>query len=121
MPFKNTKSYKKRFWNLTASWRALEKPIRGTVGNVERYSSACLPLHNYMCLTYNAHYSPAGFIYSKDKDENICPGEWRLVRSNQSRNLKKLQPVRGSRIRQDVLQITNNLENYLNSKGGSVP
>ena len=109
------------FGILTARWRIFQKPIRGTVANVERYILACLALHNYLRLTDNAHYSPVGFIDSEGKEGNICPGEWRLMRCNQSGNLQRLQPVRGSRVRQDVLQIRNNLKNYLNSEGGSVP
>ena len=42
------------------------------------------------------------------------------MRSNQNGNLQKLQLVRGSRVRQNVLQIKNNLKNYLNHEGGSV-
>ena len=68
------------FGILTARWRIFQKPIRGTVPNVERYMLACLALHNYLRLTYNAHYSPVGFIDSEDKEGNICPGEWRLMR-----------------------------------------
>ena len=109
------------FGILTARWRIFQKPIRGTVANVERYTLACLALHNYLRLTDNAHYSPVGFIDSEDKEGNICSGEWRLMRCNQSGNLRRLQPVRGSRVRQDVLQIRNNLKNYLNSEGASVP
>ena len=82
-------------------------PIRRTVANVERYKLACLVLHNYLRLTDNAHYSPVGFIDLEDKEGNICPGEWRLMRCNQSENLQRLQPVRGSCIRQDVFQIRN--------------
>ena len=47
---------------LTARWRIFQKPIRGTVANVERYALACLALHNYLRFTDNAHYSPVGFI-----------------------------------------------------------
>ena len=43
------------------------------------------------------------------------------MRCNQSVNLQRLQPASGSSIRQDVLQIRNNLKNYLNSEGCSIP
>lgn len=95
------------FGILTARWRIFQMPIRRTVANVERYKLACLVLHNYLRLTDNAHYSPVGFIDLEDKEGNICPGEWRLMRCNQSENLQRLQPVRGSCIRQDVFQIRN--------------
>ena len=43
------------------------------------------------------------------------------MRCNQNGNLQSLQHVKGSRIRQNVLQIRNNLKNYLNSEEGSAP
>ena len=57
------------FGILTARWRIFQKPIRGTVANVERCTLACLALHNYLCLTDNAHNSPVGFIDQKIKRE----------------------------------------------------
>ena len=50
--------------------------------NVEKYTMACLALHNYLRLTDNVHYSPAGFVDSEDKDGNILPGEWRLLKGD---------------------------------------
>ena len=109
------------FGILTARQRIFRKPIRGTVANVKRCTLAYPALHNYLHLTDNTHYLPVGFIDSEDKDGNICRGEWRQMRCNQSGNLQRLQPVKGSRIRQNILQIKNNLKNYLNSEGGNVP
>ena len=109
------------FGILTARWSIFQKPIRRTVVNVERYTLACLALHSYLRLTNTAHNSPVGFIDSEDKERSICPGEWRLMRCNQSVNLQRLQPVKGSSIRQDILQTRNNLKNYLISEGCSTP
>ena len=65
------------FGILSARFRILQKPIRASVENAEKYVLACLALHNYLRLTDNAHYTPAGFIDSEDKHGNFVPGEWR--------------------------------------------
>ena len=111
------------FGILSARWRIFEKPIRASVENVEKYTLACLALHNYLRLTDNAHYSPAGFVDSEDKDGNILPGEWRLLKGNDGNNsgLVDLPNVRGSRSRADALETRDTLKKYLNSEEGSVP
>ena len=78
-------------------------------------------MHNYLRLTDNAHYSPAGFMDSEDKDGNLLPGEWRLLKGNNANNMMDLPRVRGSRSRQDALEARNELKNFLNSDEGSVP
>ena len=111
------------FGILSALWRIFQKPIRGTVNNVEKYTLACLALHNYLRLTENAYYSPSGFIDSEDKDGNIIPGEWRQQRPNEEQcgGLRELRPVRGSRARNDAVLMRDQLKDYLNSEEGSVP
>ena len=59
------------FGILSARFRILQKPIRASVENAEKYVLACLALHNYLRLTDNAHYTPAGFIDSEDKHGNF--------------------------------------------------
>eukprot|EP00795_Rhopilema_esculentum_P005709 gene5709-10959_t len=111
------------FGILTARWRIFQKPIRGTVANAEKYTLACLALHNYLRLTENAYYSPSGFMDSEDKDGNIIPGEWRLQRCNETHfgGIDELRPVRGSRARTDAIEARDRLKKYLNSDEGSVP
>ena len=109
------------FGILSARWRIFQKPIRATVSNVEKYTLACLALHNYLRLTDNSHYSPAGFVDSEDKDGHLLPGEWRLSNSVDNGGLRDLPRVRGSRSRQDVLEVRNDLKEFLNSDEGSVP
>ena len=62
------------FGILSARFRILRKAIRASVENAEKYVLVCLALHNYLRLTDNAHYTPAGFIYSEDKHGNFVPG-----------------------------------------------
>lgn len=80
-------------------------------------------LHNYLRLTDNAHYSPASFLDSDYKDGNILPGEWRLLKGNDSSNngLIKLPRVRGSRSRQEALETRNSLKTFLCGEDGSLP
>ena len=111
------------FGILSARFRILQKPIRASVENVEKFVLACLALHNYLRLTDNAHYTPAGFIDSEDRDGNFIPGEWRSQNGNTSAwgNFQNINPVRGSRPRVDALNVRNQLKDYLNSDEGSVP
>jgi len=65
------------FGILTQRWRIFLKPIKATVKNVENYTLVCLTLHNYLRLTENARYTPAGLLDSEDRNGNIVPGDWR--------------------------------------------
>ena len=105
------------FGIMSARWRIFHKPIRATVGNAEKYTLACLALHNYLRLTDNACYTPAGFSDSEDKDGNYQPGEWRAYQSN---GLVNIPNVRGSRSRKDALETRDKLRDYLNSTNGSL-
>ena len=80
--------------------------------NVERYSLACLALHNYLQPTDNAHYTPSIFV----------PGEWMLLKGNYSNNngLVSLPHVRGSRSRQGALEARCELKTFLYSDEGSL-
>ena len=50
------------FGILSARWRIFHTPIRANIENIEKYVLACLCLHNYLQLTDNAFYCPAGFV-----------------------------------------------------------
>ena len=90
--------------------------------NVERYSLACLALHNYLQPTDNAHYTPSIFVDSEDKNGNLVPGEWMLLKGNYSNNngLVSLPHVRGSRSRQGALEARCELKTFLYSDEGSL-
>ena len=60
---------------MSARFPILQKPIRASVENVEKYVLACLALHNFLHLTDDAHYTPAGFIHLKDKHGSFVPGQ----------------------------------------------
>ena len=44
---KSRRCIENAFGILSAHWRIFQKPIRATVENVEKYTLACLVLHNY--------------------------------------------------------------------------
>ena len=70
----NAELLKMLFSFLTSHWRIFQKPIRATVSNVEKYTMACLVLHNYLRQRENAFYSPSGFIDSENDCGIIIPG-----------------------------------------------
>ena len=47
---------------LGAKWRIFRRAIRADVTLVEKIVQATICLHNYLCLTENANYTPAGFV-----------------------------------------------------------
>ena len=59
------------FGILAARWRIFYTPITGSVENVEKYTLACLALHNYLRLTDNATYCPFGFVDSFDSSGKL--------------------------------------------------
>ena len=76
-----------------------------------------------MRLTDNAHYTPSGLVDSEEKDGNFLPGEWILQKENCLNNnaLVDLPRVRGSQSRHGALETRNELIDFLNSGGGSLP
>ena len=107
---------------LSAYWRILHKSIKATNENVEKYTLGCLALHNYLRLPDNAHYTLSGFADLEDKDGNLLPGEWKLLKRNDSNNigLVSLPYARGSCSRQDAFEARNELKILLNSDEGSL-
>ena len=75
-----------------------------------------------MRLLDNAHYTLSGFADLEDKDGNLLPGEWRLLKRDDSNNigLISLPYVRGSCSRQDAFEARNELKIFPNSDEGSL-
>ena len=63
------------FGILSAKLRIFRKPIKANVDSVDKLTKATVCLHNYLRLTENATYTPAGFIDSEDSTGNILPGD----------------------------------------------
>ena len=75
-----------------------------------------------MRLSDNAHYTLSGFADLEDKGGNLLPGEWRLLKRNDSNNivLVSLPYVRGSYSWQDAFEARNELKIFPNSDEGSL-
>ena len=114
---------KNAFGFLTSCWRIFQKPIRVTASNVEKYTMACLALHNYLRQRENAFYSPSGFIDSENDCGIIIPGSQRsgIDGYRLGKALQNLRPVRSSRYCVDAISLRDCLKEYVNSEVRSVP
>ena len=112
--------YRECIWNPFTTLEDFFKPIKATVKHVESYTLACLALHNYLQLTKNAKYVPAGFVDSEDSDGNLILGDWRKDLNGEKSALRNLTPLHGSRPKQSALDIRDALKDHLNSEEGKV-
>ena len=64
---------------------------------VEKIVQATICLHNYLHLTENANYTPAGFLDCEDSSGNIVPGDWRSEVSSDEGGLRHLNQIGGNR------------------------
>ena len=110
-------------WNtlgiLVARWRIFYTPVKGSIGNIEKYTWACLVLHNYLRLTDNATYCPFVFVDSFDSSGKLKQGEWRALNVD-DRGLLPVSCVKGWRYRKGAIGMRNALIEYVNSEEGSV-
>ena len=65
------------FGIMSARWRILRRPIKAEISQVEGIVKAVTCLHNYLRLTDNAKYIPAGFV-----DNEYSSGNLRRVGGN---------------------------------------
>ena len=64
---------------LAARWRIFSTPTEASVVNAERYTMACIALHNYLRQTNNPSYCPNSFVDCEDSTGDIREGEWRKI------------------------------------------
>ena len=107
------------FGILSQRWRIFFKPIKATVKHLEIYTLARMALHNYLPLTTNAKYVPAGFVDSEDSNGNLILGDWRKDFNNNGA-FGNIAPYRGSRLKPTALDIRDALKDYVNSEEGSL-
>ena len=96
------------FGILAARWRIFHRPIRATVELVELYVFAALALHNYVCLTSNAMYTPSIHLGQWDK-RDIAQGFNNIIQ------------IRDNRNHLEVVQMRNEIKEYLTLEEGSLP
>ena len=79
---------------LSARWRIFRRPIKAKPETVDHIVKACICLHNYLRLTYNAQYVPIGFIDHETGIGDIIPGDWRKISMDDA---GAMQPIRVGR------------------------
>ena len=104
------------FGILTAKWRILRRAIKANVDLVDKIAKACVCLHNYLQLTDNARYIPAGFVDSEDSSGNIIPGNWRNA-TEADEGLRNLQRISSNRYTYEAGSSRSDFKDYLNNEG----
>ncbi|XP_067949581.1 putative nuclease HARBI1 [Watersipora subatra] len=105
------------FGIMSARWRIFRRPIRASIETVDKIVQACVCLHNYLNLTDNATYIPAGFVDSYDSTGNVVPGDWREVKQTALVNLDR---IAGPNYTTNAKLVREQFKNYLNSPEGSL-
>ena len=67
------------FGILRARFRIFRQPIKAAIETVEVIVLVACALHNYLRLTENAAYCPAGFVDCETRSGEIKHGKWRTV------------------------------------------
>lgn len=100
-------------------WQIFHKPIQGSAENVERYTLACLALHNYLRPIGNTMYTPDGFAALECSDGSKQEGEKRS--HSNAGCFESTNPVCGSHYFKDTLTIRDALKCFVNSENRSLP
>lgn len=109
------------FGILVSRWRIFSVPINATIENVISYVRGAMVLHNYLRMTDNLTYVPKGYVDSETADGSIRAGDWRnLVGENGYGALKRINNIRGSRYREDAVNMREAIKTYLTTETGSV-
>ena len=80
---------------------------------------AALTLRNCLRLTSNAMYTPIGLVDSESGDGSIHLGEWH--NRDIAQGFNNIRPIRGNRNRLEVVQMRDEIKEYLNSEEWSLP
>ena len=80
-------------------------------------------MHNYLRLTYNAQYVPAGFVDQEDGRRDVIPGDWRKLTVDDSGAMQSMRVGRAHiKYSFDANEVRNKFKAYfLMSRGGSIP
>ena len=100
-----------------ARWRIFSTPIQASVLNAERYTLACIALHNYLRQTNNPSYCPNSFVDCENSTGDIKEGKWKKIVAERNGALSNLPNVRGSRYENDAVNMRCCLMRHLNGEG----
>ena len=92
-------------------------PIEASVVNAERYTLTCIALRNCLRQTNNPPYCPNSFVDCKDSTGDIKKGEWRKIVTERNGALANLPNARGSRQKNDAVEMCCCLMRCLNGEG----
>ena len=92
-------------------------PIEASVVNAERYTLTCIALRNCLRQTNNPPYCPNSFVHCKDSTGDIKKGEWRKIVTERNGALANLPNARGSRQKNDAVEMCCCLMRCLNGEG----
>ena len=81
-----------------------------------KITKASVCFHNYLRLTENATYTPAGFFDSEDSTGNILPGDWR--NTGKDGGLNAVDRVGGNRYTFEASDARDAFKAYFNSADG---
>jgi len=109
------------FGILAAKWRVFRRCIRANVDLVTLIVQATVSLHNYLRLTENSHYIPAGFVDCEDNEGNLIPGDWRREVNDDNTGLTQLDRITGNRYTFEAGRSRDDFMAYFNSPAGEVP
>jgi hypothetical protein len=110
------------FGILCARWRIFRRPIRAKPETVDVIVKACVCLHNYLRLTYNAHYVPVGFVDHQHDNGDIIPGDWRQMTVEDTGAMQALRVGRAhNRYSFDANAVRKKFKDYFVSREGTVP
>ena len=85
--------------------------------NAETYTLACIALHNYPRHINNPSYCPNLFVDCEDSTGDIKEGESRKIVTERNGALANLPNVRGSRYKDEAINMRCCLMRYLNREG----
>ena len=108
------------FGILAAKWRIFRRPIKANEDLVDKITKACVCLHNYLRLTDNAGYIPAGFTDSEDCTGNFIPGTWRSITQNDQNGMVKCHRISGNRYTNNAAITRDSVKDYFNSADGAI-
>ena len=77
-------------------------------------------VHNYLQLTENTFYVPAGFVDSTTSDGKVIPGDWRDIVQGDEGALNNLRHIGGNRYTYDSNAARSAFKDYFNSEEGAV-
>ena len=88
--------------------------VKASLKNAEKYTLACIGLHNYLRLTDNPSYCWAVFADGQSGSGKIRPGDWRNLVNETNGALTDVINVRGCRNREDAVAMRDGIMSYVN-------